>query len=99
MSASTLLDREIGPAPIFQPEPVTTTMPDALGLPHGERVSYKLAAIMRRGIANSAITSVSHPTREAARTAALELLLDDRVLRAMIVVNAVPPRFCEWVER
>jgi hypothetical protein len=36
---------------------------------------------------------------EEARAGARELLRDDRVLRAMIVWNEVPPRFVEWVER
>ena len=100
MNASTRLDQDTGPVPaVVQPDPLTTTMPDALRAPHAEGVSYKLAAVMRQGTVNSAITCVSHPTRESARTAARELLRDDRVLRAMIVVNAIPPRFCEWVER
>ena len=100
MSASTLLGQSTGPVPVgVQPDPLTTTIPDALGQPHAECVSHRLAAVMRRGTVNSAITCVSHQTRESARTAALKLLRDDRVLRAMIVVDAMPPRFCEWVER
>ena len=100
MSASTLLAQGTGPVPaVVQPDPLTATIPDALGQPYAECVSYKLAAVMRRGTVNSAITCVSHHTRESARTAALELLRDDRVLRAMIVIDTIPSRFCEWVER
>ena len=54
MSASTLLDQDTGPVPaVVQPDPLTTTMPDALRAPQAEGVSYKLAAVMRRGTVNS----------------------------------------------
>jgi len=48
---------------------------------------------------SAALTSVRYATLEEARAGARELLRDDRVLRAMIVWNEVPPRFAEWVER
>ncbi len=74
-----------------------TAAPDAPNEP--TPVTYKLAAVMRQGTSNSTLTAVPYRTRDDARAAARELLRDDRVLRAMIVVNEIPPRFCEWVER
>src|SRR5689334_20337549 len=38
-------------------------------------------------------------TVEAARLGTATLLRDDRILRIMIVRNAVPPAFVEWAER
>jgi len=36
---------------------------------------------------------------EAARLGTATLLLDDRILRVMIVRNEIPPAFVEWAER
>jgi hypothetical protein len=36
---------------------------------------------------------------DAARFGAVTLFRDDRILRAMIVRNEVPPAFVEWAER
>jgi hypothetical protein len=63
------------------------------------RARLSLHGIMRQGTIDSALTSVRYATLEEARASARELLRDDRVLRAMIVWNEVPPRFAEWVER
>jgi hypothetical protein len=61
---------------------------------------FKLIATMRRGTA-AAIPEAwaRYETIEAARIGTATLLRDDRVLRAMIVRNEVPPAFVEWVER
>ena len=54
---------------------------------------------MRQGTIDSSLTSARDATVEEARAGARQLLRDDRVLRAMIVSNEIPPRFVEWVER
>ena len=60
---------------------------------------YKLHAIMRQGTSDSSLASVRYATLEEARAGARQLLRDDRVLRAMIVWDKIPPRFAEWVDR
>jgi hypothetical protein len=61
---------------------------------------FKLIATMRRGSATGIDAAWGrYETIEAARIATAALLRDDRVLRAMIVRNEVPPAFVEWVER
>lgn len=55
---------------------------------------------MRQGTAASLPgTWQRYPTIEEARGAVKPLYHDDRVLRALIVTDDVPPRFVEWVER
>jgi hypothetical protein len=61
---------------------------------------FKLIATMRRGSATGiAAAWARYETIEAARIATATLFRDDRVLRAMIVRNEIPPAFVEWVER
>ena len=61
---------------------------------------FKLIATMRRGSATGLTPAwTPYPTVAAARLGAETLLRDDRVLRAMIVRNEIPPAFVEWVER
>ena len=61
---------------------------------------FKLIATMRRGSATGiAAAWARYETIEAARIGTASLFRDDRVLRAMIVRNEVPPAFVEWVER
>ena len=60
---------------------------------------YKLHGIMRQGTIDSSLASVRYATLEDARAGARQLLRDDRVLRAMIVWDEIPPRFAEWVDR
>ena len=62
--------------------------------------SFRLRAIMRQGTA-AGLPAVweRYPTPEAARAAVRAMYHDDRVLRAFIVTDEVPPRFVEWVER
>lgn len=60
----------------------------------------RLIVTMRRGSASGlAAAWVRYPTIEAARRGAETLLRDDRVVRAMIVRDELPPAFVEWVER
>ena len=60
---------------------------------------FKLIATVKQGIINSPLTSAKYATLEEARAAAKELFRDDRVLKVMIVVSDIPPRFAEWVEK
>jgi hypothetical protein len=61
---------------------------------------FKLITTMRRGTATAlAAAWASYETIEAARVGTASLFRDDRVLRAMIVRDEVPPAFVEWVER
>jgi hypothetical protein len=61
---------------------------------------FKLIATMKRGSAAGIPAAwARYQTIEAARIGTAALLHDDRVLRAMIVRNEVPPAFVEWVER
>jgi hypothetical protein len=62
--------------------------------------SFRLRAIMRQGTA-AGLPAVweRYPTIEAARAAVRGMYANDRVLRALIVSDEVPPRFVEWVER
>jgi hypothetical protein len=55
---------------------------------------------MRQGTASSIPeTWTRFTTHEEARQAVKAMYHDDRVLRAFIVTDEVPPRFVEWVER
>jgi hypothetical protein len=61
---------------------------------------FKLIPTMRRGSAsNIAAAWARYPTIEAARDGIATLLKDDRVVRVMVVRNAIPTTFVEWVER
>lgn len=61
---------------------------------------FRVRPIMRQGTASSvAETWVRFPSIEAARLAVKPMYHDDRVLRAFIVTDEVPPAFVEWVER
>ena len=61
---------------------------------------FKLIATMRRGSATSiAAAWARYETIDAARFGTATLFRDDRILRAMIVRDEVPPAFVERVER
>jgi len=61
---------------------------------------FKLIATMKRGSsAGIPAAWARYPTIEAARIGTVTLFHDERVLRAMIVRNEIPPAFVEWVER
>lgn len=61
---------------------------------------FKLIATMRRGSSSGiAAAWARYDTLEAARVGTTALFLDDRILRAMIVRDEIPPAFVEWVER
>ena len=61
---------------------------------------FKLISTMRRGSSTSVPSAEArYETIAAARLGTATLFRDDRVLRAMIVRNEVPPAFVEWVER
>jgi len=55
---------------------------------------------MRRGSATSLPqASARYDSIEAARLGASELLREDRILKVMIVRNAAPGGFVEWIDR
>ena len=61
---------------------------------------FKLIATMRRGSSTGiAAAWARYDTIAAARVGTATLFRDDRILRAMIVRDEVPPAFVEWVER
>jgi hypothetical protein len=61
---------------------------------------FKLIATMRRGSSTGIAEAwARYDTIDAARIGTSTLLRDDRILRAMIVRDDVPPAFVEWVER
>jgi hypothetical protein len=61
---------------------------------------FKLIPTMRRGSASGLPAAwARYPTLEAARAGVISLFRDERVLRAMVVRNEIPPAFVEWVER
>jgi hypothetical protein len=61
---------------------------------------FKLVATMRRGSASSLpFAGARYASVELARAGATELLREDRVVRVMIVRNAIPQTFVEWLER
>jgi hypothetical protein len=73
---------------------------DDFTLGRGVKPMFKLIATMRRGSATGIPAAwARYPTIEAARIGGAELLRDDRVLRAMIVHNHIPPAVVEWVDR
>jgi hypothetical protein len=61
---------------------------------------FRLVATMRRGSASGLAPAwTRYASVEAARVGGTELLREDRVLRVMIVRNAIPQSFVEWMER
>ena len=55
---------------------------------------------MRRGSATALPqASARYASIEAARIGAAELLREDRILKIMIVLNAAPGGFVEWIDR
>jgi hypothetical protein len=61
---------------------------------------FKLIATMRRGSSTMiAAAWARYDTTDAARVGTASLLRDDRILRARIVRDEIPPAFVEWVER
>jgi hypothetical protein len=60
---------------------------------------FRLIATVQRGTAEFPQVVPAYATRDLARAAGRELLRHERVVRVMIVVNDVPPRFAEWLEK
>ena len=61
---------------------------------------FRLVPTMRRGSATSLPqASARYASIEAARLGASELLREDRILKVMIVRNAAPGGFVEWIDR
>jgi len=61
---------------------------------------FKLVTTMRRGSASGMPQAwAQYASVETARAGAAELLREDRVLRVMIVRDAIPQTFVEWSER
>ena len=61
---------------------------------------FRLVTTMRRGSASAMPQACArYASIETARAGAAELLREERVLRVMIVRNAVPGSFVEWVEK
>ena len=61
---------------------------------------FRLVPTMRRGSASGIPqASARYASVEAARTGAVELLREDRILRVMIVRDVIPQAFVEWLER
>jgi hypothetical protein len=78
-------------------QPIATEVPPQLAAP---TPIFRLRPIMRQGTASSiAETWTRFATLAEARQAVKQMYQDDRVLRAFIVTDDVPPRFVEWVER
>jgi hypothetical protein len=61
---------------------------------------FRLVTTMRRGSASGMPQAwARYASIETARAGAAELLREERVLRVMIVRNAVPGTFVEWIEK
>ena len=61
---------------------------------------FRLIATMRRGSASGMPQAgARYAALETARSAAAELLRDDRVMRVMVVRDEVPTAFVEWTAR
>ena len=58
---------------------------------------FRLIATVKRGTADFPQVVTTYVTQELARAAGQELMRHERVLRVMIVLNEVPPRFVEWL--
>jgi hypothetical protein len=63
-------------------------------------IMFRLVATMRRGSATALPqAAAAYASMEAARLGAAELLREDRILKVMIVKNAFPGGFVEWIDR
>jgi hypothetical protein len=63
-------------------------------------IMFRLVATMRRGSSTSLPQASAHyPSIEAARVGAAELMREERILKVMIVKNAFPGGFVEWIDR
>jgi hypothetical protein len=61
---------------------------------------FRLVATMRRGSSTSLPQAAAHyASIEAARLGAAELMREERILKVMIVKNAFPGGFVEWIDR
>jgi hypothetical protein len=61
---------------------------------------FRLRPIMRQATASSIAETWTHfATLDDARRAVKQMYHDDRVLRVLIVRDALPAQFVEWVER
>lgn len=61
---------------------------------------FRLITTVRRGSASGlAAAWARYPTLEAARKGAVELFLEERVVRVMVVHNEAPGGFVEWIDR
>jgi hypothetical protein len=61
---------------------------------------FRLVPTMRRGSATALPQASAHyASIEAARIGAAEILREDRILKVMIVRNAAPGGYVEWIER
>ena len=79
-----VLEETVGSAPTREPS----------------RPAFRIRPVMRQGTASSIPTTwETYGTLESARAAAKRAYHDDRVLRTSIVIDEVPLRFVEWVER
>ncbi len=58
---------------------------------------FRLIATVKRGTADFPQVVPAYATPELARAAGQELMRHERVVRVMIVLNEVPPRFVEWL--
>ena len=58
---------------------------------------FRLIATVKRGTADFPQVVPAYATQELARAVGQELMRHERVLRVMIVLNGVPPRFVEWL--
>ena len=58
---------------------------------------FRLIATIKRGTADFPQVVPTYATQELARATGQELMRQERVLRVMIVLNEVPPRFVEWL--
>ena len=68
--------------------------------PDDSCLAFRVRPIMRQGTASSIPETWEHyGTIESARAVVKQTYHDDRVLRVFIVIDDVPPRFVEWVER
>jgi hypothetical protein len=58
---------------------------------------FRLIATVKRGTADFPQVVPAYATQGLARAAGQELMRHERVLRVVIVLNEVPPRFVEWL--
>ena len=61
---------------------------------------FRLVTTVRRGSSSNMPAAWAHyATIEAARLGAAELFRDDRIVRVMVVRNAAPTTYVEWIDR